>query len=84
MQAYHITMSSKGQFVVPAELRQKLGLEKGTSAKLIEENGRLVLTPLTNRRLGEIRGFLKPEPGAPTMFDELFAERERDRKREKG
>ena len=84
MTAYHITMSSKGQFVVPAELRERLGLEKGTRARLTEEEGRLVLTPLTKRRLREIRGFLKPAPGAPTMFDELIAERQRERLREKG
>jgi AbrB family looped-hinge helix DNA binding protein len=84
MSAYHITMSSKGQFVVPAELRERLGLEKGTRARLTEEEGRLVLTPLTKRRLREIRGFLKPAPGAPTMFDELIAERQRERLREKG
>jgi hypothetical protein len=34
------------------------------------------------KRIREIRGFLKPAPGEPTMFDELFAERERERKRE--
>lgn len=84
MSTYRITMSSKGQFVVPAQLRERLGLEKGTSANLTEENGRLVLTPLTQQRLSAIRGFLKPRPGAATMFDELFAERERERKREKG
>ena len=84
MSTYRIVMSSKGQFVVPAELREKLGLEKGTTAKLTEENGRLVLTPLTKRRLSEIRGFLKPAPGAPTMFDDLFDERQREREREKG
>lgn len=84
MEAYRITMSSKGQFVIPAELRERLGLEKGTVARLTEENGRLVLTPLTKQRLSTIRGFLKPAPGAPTMFEEIFAERERERKREKG
>ena len=83
MSTYRITMSSKGQFVVPAELRDRLGLAKGTVAKLTEENGRLVLTPLTAKRINEIRGFLKPAPGAPTMFDEIFAERERERRREK-
>jgi AbrB family looped-hinge helix DNA binding protein len=83
MATYRITMSSKGQFVIPAELRERLGLEKGTSANLTEEKGRLVLTPLTKKRLSEIRGFLKPAAGAPTMFDELFAERERERAREK-
>lgn len=83
MSTYRITMSSKGQFVVPAELRDRLGLAKGTIAKLTEENGRLVLTPLTAKRINEIRGFLKPAPGAPTMFDEIFAERDRERRREK-
>lgn len=83
MSAYQITMSSKGQFVVPAELRERLGLEKGTRARLTEEAGRLILTPLTKRRLREIRGFLRPTPGAPTMFDELIAERQRERVREK-
>jgi hypothetical protein len=37
---------------------------------------------MTLRRIKEIRGFLKPKPGEATMFDELFAERERERKRE--
>jgi hypothetical protein len=42
-----------------------------------------VLTPINEQRLDEIMGFLKPAAGAPSMFDELFAERERERKREK-
>lgn len=83
MESYRITISSKGQVIIPAELRERLGLEKGTAATWTEEQGRLVLTPITRQRLREIRGFLKPAPGAPTMFDELFAERERERSREK-
>jgi AbrB family looped-hinge helix DNA binding protein len=83
MSAYQITMSSKGQFVIPAEIREKLGLEKGTRARLTLEEGRLILTPLTKQRLREIRGFLRPAPGSPTMFDELIAERQRERMREK-
>jgi hypothetical protein len=64
-------------------LRQRLGLEKGTPATWSEEGGRLVLTPMTEKRLDEIMGFLKPAPGEPSMFEEIFAERERERKREK-
>ena len=33
--------------------------------------------------LHHIMGFLKPAPGEPSMFEELFAERERERKRGK-
>lgn len=82
MKSYQTVVSSKGQVVIPAELREQLGLDKGTRATWREEKGRLVLTPMTVRRIDEIRGFLKPKPGEPTMFDELFAERERERKRE--
>ena len=48
-----------------------------------EEKGRLVLTPITARRLDEIMGFQKPTPGAPSMFEESLAERERERERER-
>jgi AbrB family looped-hinge helix DNA binding protein len=83
MTAYRTVVSSKGQVVIPAELREQLGLEKGTRATWSEERGRLVLTPMTEKRLDEIMGFLKPAPGEPSMFDEIFAERERERRREK-
>ena len=83
MAGYRTVVSSKGQVVIPAELRQQLGLEKGTRATWSEERGRLVLTPMTEKRLDEIMGFLKPAPGEPSMFDEIFAERERERRREK-
>jgi len=82
MPNYRTVISSKGQVVIPAELREQFGLEKGTLATWSEERGRLVLTPITKQRLREIRGFLKRKPGEPSMFEELFAERERERKRE--
>ncbi|MFZ0803521.1 MAG: AbrB/MazE/SpoVT family DNA-binding domain-containing protein [Terriglobales bacterium] len=83
MAAYRTVISSKGQVVIPAELRELYGLEKGTPATWSEEHGRLILTPMTERQLDEIMGFLKPKPGEPSMFEESFAERERERKRER-
>lgn len=83
METFRTVISSKGQVVVPAELRQRLGLEKGTRATWKEEEGRLILTPITERILDEIQGFLKPRPGEPSMFEEHFKERERERKRER-
>jgi len=82
MATYHSTVSSKGQVIIPAELRERHGIDKGISVAWSEDGNRLILTPLKHR-IREIRGCLKPAPGAPTMFDELFAERERERKREK-
>jgi antitoxin PrlF len=81
MASYRTVISSKGQVVIPAELRQQFGLERGTPATWTEEKGRLVLTPISAQRIREIRGFLKPKPGQPSMFEEHLAERDRDRDR---
>ncbi len=67
--------------MIPAELRQQLGLEKGTRATWSEDRGRVVLTPMTEKRFDEIMGFLKPAPGEPSMFEEIFAQRERKREK---
>ncbi|MGA9509148.1 MAG: AbrB/MazE/SpoVT family DNA-binding domain-containing protein [Candidatus Sulfotelmatobacter sp.] len=83
MASYRTVISSKGQVVIPAELREQFGLERGTLATWTEEKGRLVLTPITAQRIREIRGFLKPKPGQPSMFEEHLAERERERERER-
>jgi len=83
MASYRTVISSKGQVVIPAELREQFGLAKGTPATWTEEKGRLVLTPITPQRIREIRGFLKPKPGEPSMFEEHLAERERERERQR-
>jgi AbrB family looped-hinge helix DNA binding protein len=83
MATYRTVISSKGQVVIPAELREQYGLDQGTPATWTEDNGRLVLTPITARRLDEIMGFQKPKPGEPSMFEESLAERERERERER-
>jgi AbrB family looped-hinge helix DNA binding protein len=83
MRTYRTVVSSKGQVVIPAELREQLGLRKGTPATWSEDQGRLVLTPITERQLDEIMGSLKPKPGELSMFEESFRERERERERDK-
>jgi len=75
-------INAKGQVTIPAELRERFGIEKGTRINWKEEQGRLVLTPMTKRFIHECMGILKPAPGEPSAFDGLFAERERERKRE--
>ena len=80
---YRTVISSKGQVVVPAELREQLGLKKGTRAMWTEEKGRLILIPISERFLDEIQGFLKPKPGQPSVFEAHLEERERERRRER-
>jgi len=83
MATYRTTISSKGQVVVPAPLREQLGLKKGSPAAWTEDRGRLVLTPINERLLDEIQGFLKPAPGEASAFDGLFEDRQYERRREK-
>ena len=83
MSTYRTVISSKGQVVIPAELREQFGLEKGTPATWTEEKGRLILTPITERLLDEIQGFLKRRPGEPSVFEASLEERERERQRER-
>ncbi len=80
----HFTkINAKGQVTIPAELRQRLQFKTGTRVNWSVERGRLVLIPITQRRINEIKGFLKPKPGEPSAFEGSFAERERERRREK-
>jgi AbrB family looped-hinge helix DNA binding protein len=75
-------VNAKGQLTIPAELRKKLEIKPGTHVTWFEEKRRLILAPMTSRRIKEIRGFQKPKPGEPSMFEESFRERGRERRRE--
>jgi AbrB family looped-hinge helix DNA binding protein len=77
-----LRINARGQVTIPAELRKRLGIKPGTRVNWIEEKGRLVLIPMTARGITEIMGFLKPKPGEPSAFEELFKERARERRRE--
>jgi len=73
------TVTVKGQIVIPAPLRHKYGIKKGTKVRVYEEAGKIVLEPLDlDRLLGRLRGLLK-DTGA---LEELMAERARDREKE--
>jgi len=79
---HHTVANARGQVTIPAELRKQLGIVPGTRVTWFEEKGRLMLAPMTLRRIKEIRGFLKPQPGEPSAFEESFKERGRERLRE--
>ncbi len=51
--------TSKGQLVVPAELRRKHGIEAGTRVKFLEDQfGRIVLQPITEEYIDRVMGCL--------------------------
>ena len=47
MSEYDVTISSKGQFVLPKEVRDKFKLSTGSRIKIIVEGERIILKPRT-------------------------------------
>jgi AbrB family looped-hinge helix DNA binding protein len=63
MKELSATFTSKGQLVVPAELRRKHGIEAGTRVKFLEDQfGRIVLQPITEEYVDRIMGCLADGP----------------------
>lgn len=52
-------MSTKGQVVIPAELRQEMGLENGTQLTVERDGDAIVLRPITAAFIRSLRGSTK-------------------------
>ena len=48
----------KGQIVVPAKIRRKFGIRKGTKIAFIEEHGKLFIRPLDKTYFESLAGIL--------------------------
>jgi AbrB family looped-hinge helix DNA binding protein len=68
-------VTSKGQLVIPARLRRRFKIKKGTLVSFLEDNGRLIVQPVTADFIANQQGSLKGS-GA---YDHLMAERKKDR-----
>ena len=63
MKEISATVTSKGQLVVPAELRRKHGIQPGTKVKFFEDQfGRIVLQPITAGYIERVMGCLAEGP----------------------
>jgi AbrB family looped-hinge helix DNA binding protein len=57
------TFTSKGQLVIPAELRRKHKIEAGTKVKILEDQfGRIVLQPITDDYIDRVMGLFANGP----------------------
>ncbi len=72
MENIFAVVSSKGQIVIPAELRQKLGIETGTRIAIQERDNQLILQPITANFIKSMKGCLK---GGPDMVASLIRDR---------
>lgn len=70
-----VNFGAKGQVVIPRRLRKEFEIEEGTKARVYEENGHIVLKPITSKFIKSLRGSLK---GTKAM-QVFMAERKRER-----
>jgi AbrB family looped-hinge helix DNA binding protein len=69
-------VTTKGQLVIPARLRRRFGIKKGTVVTFTEDDGRIIIQPVTREFIRGLRGSLKGEPSA---LEILLDQRKRER-----
>jgi AbrB family looped-hinge helix DNA binding protein len=74
-------ISSKGQIVIPANLRKRYGLKEGTTVVFHEDRGRLVLEPSNHAAIYVLQGSLAGFPLEQDLAKERQAEQKREHKR---
>lgn len=69
--------TSKGQVVIPAKIRRKLGIKEGTYIQidLDDLNKRIILTPVTREYVHSLRGKYKGKG----LMKALMAEKKREK-----
>ncbi len=77
MEAAYVT--TKGQLVIPARIRRKLGIKPGTKVCFVEREGEILFQPVTKEYIRNISGMLKSDT---SVTAELLDERKNDRERE--
>jgi len=70
------TVTTKGQLVIPSKLRRKYGIRKGTRVAFTEQEGRLVLQPLTREFIDSLCGWLKGSKALEYLLEERKKDRE--------
>jgi AbrB family looped-hinge helix DNA binding protein len=69
-------VTTKGQLVIPARLRRRLGIKKGTRITFAEDAGRIIVQPITREFIRGLRGSLN---GKLSALAALLEERKRER-----
>lgn len=75
------TVTSKGQIVIPSNIRRHLNIKKGTRLCIVEKDNEIVLQPLTEDYFDKTAGVLKTK-GKLTRA--LLDERKHEKAKEEG
>lgn len=54
-----VTSTVKGQIVIPADLRKKFGIVRGTPVNVYEQDNKIIVEPLHRDPIQEGKGILK-------------------------
>jgi AbrB family looped-hinge helix DNA binding protein len=73
-------ISSKGQIVIPANLRKRYGLKEGTTILFQEERGRLILEPNNYSAIYALQGSLRDFPLEADLEEDRRTARQRESK----
>jgi AbrB family looped-hinge helix DNA binding protein len=76
-----VTISEKGQIIIPSVLRKRYGLQKGDKLSVEEADGAILLRPLATHPILDLRGKHK-STGQEKLTDALLRERKLERERD--
>lgn len=77
MTTYVSKSSVKGQIVIPAKLRQKYGIQDGTTVQFIDTGEQIILQPLTEAYFLHLQGSLGGKRALAALVEDRAAERDR-------
>ena len=79
---YTAYVTSKGQLAIPAKLRRKYNIKKGTRINFTETGDQIVMQPVTHAYIESFRGIFKRRPGAKPVTQQLIEEHAEEVRRE--
>jgi AbrB family looped-hinge helix DNA binding protein len=65
-----VRFTTKGQVVIPANLRRQFHIQEGTRAIVEATSEGILLKPVTRHAIARLRGILKRKPGAKSLAEE--------------
>jgi AbrB family looped-hinge helix DNA binding protein len=71
------TVSSKGQVVIPAELRHELGIATGTEVLFERHQDGILLRPVTKQFIKNLRGYFGQGPSLEDIRDREHRKKDR-------
>ncbi|MGO9209757.1 MAG: AbrB/MazE/SpoVT family DNA-binding domain-containing protein [Terriglobales bacterium] len=63
----YTAVNAKGQIVIPAGIRERFDIKPGTKIAFVEEQGRLLLQPVTDAFIESVRGSLRKRGMPPAL-----------------